>query len=43
MLLGDADQQALWYFKLKKTWMEAQENQSEFVNPLKEKTLRWRS
>lgn len=43
MLLGDADQQALWYFKLKKTWAEAQENQTEFVNPLKEKVLRWRS
>lgn len=43
MLLGDADQQALWYFKLKKTWLEAQENQVEFTNPLKEKTLRWRS
>lgn len=43
MLLGDADQQALWYFKLKKTWAEAQESQAEFVNPLKEKVLRWRS
>lgn len=43
MLLGDADQQALWYFKLKKTWAEAQENKIEFVNPLREKVLRWRS
>lgn len=43
MLLGDADQQALWYHKLKKTWLEAEANNQPFQNPLPEKTLRWRS
>lgn len=43
MLLGDADQQALWYFKLKRDWLEAQATSTPFENPLKEKTLRWRS
>jgi phenylpropionate dioxygenase-like ring-hydroxylating dioxygenase large terminal subunit len=43
MLLGDADQQALWYFKLKKEFLEAQSQNVAFENPLREKTLRWRS
>jgi phenylpropionate dioxygenase-like ring-hydroxylating dioxygenase large terminal subunit len=43
MLLGDADQQALWYFKLKKNWREAKEQASTFTNTLKAKTLSWRS
>lgn len=41
MLLGDADQQAIWYFRLKKHWLESQQNGTEFVNPLKARTLRW--
>lgn len=43
MLLGDADQQALWYYKLKKSWNEAKQAGMPFVNPLMAKTLRWRS
>jgi len=43
MLLGDADQQALWYFKLKKEYLEAQAQQAAFENPLREKRLSWRS
>lgn len=43
MLLGDADQQALWYFKLKKEYLEAQTQNTGFENPLREKLLRWRS
>lgn len=43
MLLGDADQQALWYFKLKKDFLAAQEEGTLFENRLKEKTLRWKS
>ncbi len=43
MLLGDADAQARWYFRLKKEWIESQERGVAFTNPLKERTLRWRS
>jgi hypothetical protein len=43
MLLGDADQQALWYYKLKKQMLEAQAAQTPFENPLKPKILRWQS
>lgn len=43
MLLGGADQQALWYHKLKRTWAEAAANNVPFQNPLPEKTLHWRS
>ncbi len=43
MLLGDADQQALWYFKLKKDYLESQTTAAPFENRLREKTLRWRS
>jgi phenylpropionate dioxygenase-like ring-hydroxylating dioxygenase large terminal subunit len=43
MLLGDADQQALWYFKLKRDWLAAQENNVPFENRVKEKQLSWRS
>lgn len=43
MLLGDADQQALWYFRLKKEFLAAQQQNTVFENPLREKTLRWRS
>ena len=43
MLLGDADQQALWYFKLKRTWLETTANNQPFQNPLPEKTLHWKS
>jgi len=43
MLIGDADQQALWYYKLKKDYLTAQETGQPFENRLKEKTLRWRS
>ena len=43
MLLGDADAQALWYFRLKKEWLAAQADARAFENPLKERTLRWRS
>lgn len=43
MLLGDADAQALWYYRLKKEYMAAQADSRPFENPLKERTLRWRS
>lgn len=43
MLLGDADQQALWYYRLKKEYLAAQQEGRPFENPLKPKTLKWRS
>ncbi len=43
MLLGDADAQALWYYRLKKEFLAAEEDGRAFENPLKERTLRWRS
>jgi phenylpropionate dioxygenase-like ring-hydroxylating dioxygenase large terminal subunit len=43
MLLGDADAQAMWYFKIKKDYLEAQAANVPFVNHIPEKTLRWRS
>lgn len=43
MLLGDADAQALWYFRLKKEQLAAQAEARAFENPLKERVLRWRS
>jgi phenylpropionate dioxygenase-like ring-hydroxylating dioxygenase large terminal subunit len=41
MLLGDADAQALWYYRLKKDFLEAQQSNMPFENRLPEKTLRW--
>ena len=43
MLLGDSDAQALWYYKLKKDYLEAQANDMPFNNRVPEKTLRWQS
>ncbi len=43
MLIHDADVQAKWYFALKKAWSSAQENNTPFQNPVRAKTLKWRS
>lgn len=43
MLIEDADTQAKWYHQLKKNWAKAQESGEPFVNPVKARTLRWRS
>jgi phenylpropionate dioxygenase-like ring-hydroxylating dioxygenase large terminal subunit len=43
MLLGGADTQALWYFRLKKEYQAAQEAGVHFENPLPAKILRWMS
>jgi phenylpropionate dioxygenase-like ring-hydroxylating dioxygenase large terminal subunit len=43
LLLGDADAQALWYYRLKKEALAATAEGRIFENPLREKTLRWRS
>lgn len=43
MLLGDADAQAIWYYRLKKEYHAAQSEGRAFENPLKARTLKWRS
>ena len=43
MLVEDSDTQAKWYFSLKKAWAKSCESGAAFVNPVKAKTLRWRS
>lgn len=43
MLLGDADAQALWYYRLKKDFLEAQGSGQPFENRIPEKVLRWQS
>ncbi len=43
MLIQDGDQPAIWYHRIKKAWAESVENGTDFVNPVQERTLRWRS
>ena len=43
MLIDDADTQAKWYHALKRSWAKSNETGEPFVNPVKAKTLRWRS
>jgi phenylpropionate dioxygenase-like ring-hydroxylating dioxygenase large terminal subunit len=43
LLLGDADQQAKWYYRLKNEYARARAEGRPFVNPVKDRVLRWRS
>ena len=43
MLIQDSDQPAIWYHRVKKAWAESVENGTEFVNPVQERVLRWKS
>ena len=43
MLVDDADRQAKWYYRMKKEWTSSREENRPFVNPVKERTLRWRT
>lgn len=43
MLIQDSDMPAMWYHRIKKAWLESTENGTPFVNPIKARTLRWRS
>jgi len=43
MLIEDADTQAKWYYALKKAWAKSRETGEPFNNPVKARTLRWRS
>ncbi len=44
ILIKDADTLAQWYFRMKKSWVHAQEAGQPFENPVPEEaTLRWRT
>lgn len=43
MLIQDSDVPAMWYHRLKKAWAESVATGKAFVNPVTERTLRWRS
>jgi len=43
MLIEDADTQAKWYFALKKEWAKSRAENRDFKNPVKARTLKWRS
>lgn len=43
LLLGDADQPAKWYYRLKNEYARARREGRAFVNPVKDRVLRWRS
>ena len=43
LLMGDADAQALWYYRLKKEAAASTSEGRAFANPLRAKTLEWRS
>jgi len=43
MLIQDSDMPAMWYHRLKKAWAESTASGAAFVNPVKERTLKWRS
>ena len=43
MWIDDADAQAKWYQQLKREWTRSRAEDRPFVNPVKARTLRWRS
>ena len=43
MLIDDADTQAKWYYQLKREWAASRAQGRDFLNPVKPRTLRWRS
>lgn len=43
LLIDDADAQAKWYHAVKREWTKSRAEGRDFVNPVKAKTLRWRS
>ncbi len=43
LLIDDADRPAKWYYRIKAEFARAQDEGRAFVNPVKERVLRWRS
>ncbi|MGE5268875.1 MAG: Rieske 2Fe-2S domain-containing protein [Thiohalocapsa sp.] len=42
-LIDDADTQARWYYRLKEEYRRARAENRDFANPVRPRTLRWRS
>jgi len=42
-LIDDADTQARWYYRLKAEYVRAKREGRDFVNPVQDRVLRWRS
>jgi hypothetical protein len=42
-LIDDADTQARWYYRLKTEYARARREARDFVNPVTDRVLRWRS
>ncbi len=42
-LIDDSDTQARWYYRLKEEYRRARAEGRPFANPVKPRTLRWRS
>lgn len=40
-LIGEPDTQARWYYEIKRQWQKAQQDKTDFVNPIQEQTLHW--
>ena len=43
MWIDDIDVQAKWYQTLKRAWVKARTDGTDFKNPIEPRTLRWRS
>ena len=43
LLINNADTQARWYYRLKNEYARSRAERREFVNPVKDRVLRWRS
>jgi len=43
MLIQDSDVPAMWYHRIKKAWASSSASGTPFVNPVQERTLKWRS
>ncbi len=43
MLIDDADTQAKWFSRVKQEWLRAEAEGRAFANPIRARTLRWRS
>ena len=43
MLIDDADTQTKWYYRLKREYRRARAEGRPFVNPIRPRTLEWRS
>jgi len=42
-LIDDADTQAKWYYRLKREYLRARADGRPFENPVRPRTLEWRS